>query len=437
MHIDRQRPQIFYGWWIVFSTSAVMLYTSGIVHFGFTAVFEPIADEFGWSYTQISLAASLRGLETGLLAPVVGLLVDRWGPKKLIFFGCSVTGLGLILLSQVNSLLMFYGAFIIISIGGSFTSHTVTMSAVSNWFRRRLAMASGIMASGAALGGILIPVIVILIDGLGWRTALFFLGLGTWVICLPLSLLVRDNPEKYGYLPDGDNRETAVTADSPAKPARRVDLNFTAGEALKNRAFWHIAVAMSLHALIMSAILTHVMPYLSSIGISRGISSVVATAIPVASILGRLSFGWLGDKLEMRRVAAAGFVLLALGLILFAYIDTLGLWLLAPFLIIFGIGFGGNVTMRTVLLNRYFGRESFGSILGIAIGLMTVGSIIGAPLAGWMFDHWHSYRIAWLALAALSCVSIFIIMAAAPPAPAKVSGCARPNRPPDQDRNAR
>ena len=412
MNVERGRAKIFYGWWIVVSTSLVFLYASGIVYFGFTAVFEPIAHEFGWSYTQVSLATSLRGLETGLLAPVVGLLVDRWGPRRLLFFGSSVTGLGLILLSVVGSLPTFYGVIFLISIGGRFTGHAVMMTAIANWFKKRLAMATGIMASGAALGGLLIPLIVIIVDRYGWRTAMIIFGLGTWVVCLPLSLLVRDKPENYGCLPDGDEYQTVVASNDSAAIKKNLDINFTAGAALRNRAFWHVTLAMTFHAIVTSAILTHVMPYLSDIGISRLTASLVGTAIPITSILGRLGFGWLGDRMEMRRAAAIGFALSGLGMFIFAYIAPLGLWLLVPFLLTFGIGFGGSVTIRAVLLSRYFGREKFGSILGFTIGMMTLGNIIGAPLAGFIFDRWHSYQLAWLGCAALSIVSILIIVAA-------------------------
>ena len=83
MHLNQKRPKIFYGWWIVGASLLITLYTGGVVYFGFTAVVEPIAEEFGWSYAQISLASSLRGLEVGLLAPFVGFLADRWGSRRL------------------------------------------------------------------------------------------------------------------------------------------------------------------------------------------------------------------------------------------------------------------------------------------------------------------------------------------------------------------
>jgi len=111
MHLNWKPTKIFYGWWIVAASLVIALYAGGVTFYGFTAIFEPIANEFGWSYTKISLAASLRGLEMGLLAPITGRLVDRWGPRRLIFGGAIIICLGLILLSHTTSIGMFYGAF--------------------------------------------------------------------------------------------------------------------------------------------------------------------------------------------------------------------------------------------------------------------------------------------------------------------------------------
>ena len=108
MRLNRNRHTIFYGWWIVGACFLIALYVGGTIFYGFTAIFEPIANEFGWSYVQISLAASLRGLEMSLLAPFIGILVDRWGPRKLIFSGAIILGSGFILLSRTSSLGTFY-----------------------------------------------------------------------------------------------------------------------------------------------------------------------------------------------------------------------------------------------------------------------------------------------------------------------------------------
>ncbi len=107
-------------------------------------------------------------------------------------------------------------------------------------------------------------------------------------------------------------------------------------------------------------------------------------------------------------------------MLLFSYLGSFGLWLLAPFLIVFGIGYGGNVPMRAALLREQFGRSSFGSIHGLALGVMQLGAMIGPPVAGWFFDRWQSYEGAWLVMAAVSGVAVFV-MAGVPAPKARVA----------------
>ena len=117
MYFNQNSKKVYYGWYIVIACFLITLYTGGTVHLGFTAVFRPIAEEFHWSYAQVSLVASFRGLEIGFFAPFVGILVDRLGPRRLTFGGGMALALGLVILSQTSSLGMFYGAFAIIAIG--------------------------------------------------------------------------------------------------------------------------------------------------------------------------------------------------------------------------------------------------------------------------------------------------------------------------------
>ena len=150
--------QIYYGWWIVLASFMVAFYVAGSVFYGFTAFIEPLAIEFGWSYTRISLAASLRGLEMGLFAPFVGILVDRFGSRKLMFSGVLVLGFAIILLGFTQSLAMFYGAFILIAFGAGGCTSVVTMTAVANWFDKNVGKAMGVTTSGFGTSGLIIPV---------------------------------------------------------------------------------------------------------------------------------------------------------------------------------------------------------------------------------------------------------------------------------------
>jgi len=417
MRLNLKPPRVFYGWWIVGASFLLALYVGGVVFYGFTAVFEPIANEFGWSYAQISLAASLRGMETGLLAPLMGMLVDRWGPRRLIFSGATLTCLGLILLSRTNSLGMFYGAFAIIAIGVSAFSITILVTAVANWFRQKLSLAIGITSCGYGFSGLLIPVVVKLIDMYEWRTAMVICGLGFCLIGLPLSLLMRHKPEQYGYLPDGE----VSSSGSPVKNITSVPTAEEEGgirQAITSRAFWHIGIASLFQSTILFSIITHVMPYLSSVGIARTTAGLVASGVPVLSTIGRLGFGWFGDRINKRLIIAVGFAMLSFGVLSFSYVNTEIMWLLVPFLLLFSIGYGGNNIIRMALVREYFGRSRFGSIHGFIMGVMTLGHISGPPLAGWVFDNWGSYRGIWVAFAGLA-VGALIIMATLPPASSK------------------
>lgn len=409
MTTDQKRNKLFFGWYIVGASFIITLYTGGIVHFGFTAIIEPMAEEFGWSYAKISLASSLRGFEMGLLAPVMGIFVDRLGPKKLLFIGGLTISAGFLLLSRVSSLTMLYVAFITIAMGTSTTTGTVLMTSVVNWFRRRVGLATGILASGFALGGVMVPVITRLIDNYGWRTAMDIIGIGVLFIVLPLSFLVRHKPEQYGLFPDGEkSRISEENKSHPGVP--NPESKISPGQIVRNRIFWHIGLAAMCHSLIANAIVTHMMPYLSSVNISRSFSSMVALILPLMSIGGRLGSGWFIDRLGSKKVFAASFAFMTVGILLFSYIDSARMWLLLPFILIYAIGWGITVTTRITAIRECFGRARFGTITGFISGIMMVGNVTGAPIAGWVYDTWGSYRGAWLSFAAVALAGMIMVL---------------------------
>ena len=379
----------------------------GVVFYGFTAFFEPLADKFHWSYAQISFAASLRGMEAGLLAPLVGILVDRWGSRRLLVSGTIISTLGLILLSRTASLAMFYGAFLLLAVGMSICSSTVLMTAVANWFNKKIGIATGIMVSGYGFSGLLVPLIVRLIDTYDWQKALTILAVGMLALCLPLSLVVRHKPEQYGYQPDGEVEGNLTSGDNSA-PVKPAEVNIATRQALKSPTFWHIALSLLCQAMIVSAVVTHIMPYLTSIHVTRASSSLIASALSLVSITGRLGLGWLGDRFDKRRVIASAFAMMCGGLVCLGFASSEAIWALTPFLILFGIGYGGNNTLRASVISEFFGRGNFGAIHGFVLGIIALGSIVGPPVAGWVFDNWGSYQPIWLVFAGLAVVAILV-----------------------------
>ena len=395
---------IFYGWWIVAASFFIALYVAGIIFFGFTAFFEPIVQEFGWSYTAVSIGASLRGLEAGILAPLIGFLVDRFGSRKLVLLGVITVGFGLLLLSQTRSLVTLYSGFLLLSLGAGGCTSVVLYTSVANWFKRHIGRALGIAACGFGAGGIMVPLIPWLINIYDWRTTLIILALGMWVIGIPLALVIRDKPEQYGYLPDGG----VMPAVTPEHLAESETEGGGFSKIIKDRTLWLIGLAEAIRWIILTAVVIHIMPYLTTVGVPRTNAAFVAAAIPLISLLGRFGFGWLGDMFDKRYLMAITYFLTGLGMLALSFAST-GLAIFI-FVMFFALALGGGVTLRGAMISDYFGRSSFGKALGIVMGASALGGIIGPALAGWTFDTTGSYKLIWLVYCGLTIISVAVIL---------------------------
>ena len=392
---------IFYGWWIVLASFLNGMFIAGTVFYSFTAFLEPLASEFGWSYTQLSIATSLRGLEMGLFAPLVGVLVDRFGCRIIIFAGMMVVGLGMILLSVTNSLLTFYIAFLLLGFGAGGCTSVVIMTAVATWFKERVSLALGLAASGFGFGGFLVPLVVYMIDHLQWRKTFLIFGITAWVVGIALAFVFRGKPEKYGLLPDGARIE-----DSDPDPAGDDDIAFM--DTMRDSNFWYLNIGEGIRMMIVMSIILHVMPYLGSLGISRTTAGLATGGLAVFSIIGRTGFGYIGDIFSKKNVMVGSYILMTIGLFLFANFIT-GTTSLLLFLLVFAPGFGGAMIMRGSILREYFGAASYGKILGITMGVGSVAGIIGPVLAGWVFDNLGTYYPVWMVFIALNVVATLMI----------------------------
>ena len=409
--ISQSFNKIFYGWWIVLACFVLGFYVAGSVFYSFTAFMEPLVAEFGWSYTQVSFAASLRGLEMSLFSPIIGIFVDRFGAGIVILLGIIIFGFGLLLLGMTNSLIMFYGSFLLIGLGTGGCSSVVAMTVVAKWFNRKVSLAMGVTASGFGSGGLLVPVIVWMIDILHWRTTLMILGLIAWCLCIPLYIVIRRKPEKHENLLDHEGFRTPASSPVEQEPDVRTSHkteDVPLKKAIKDKNFWYFTLAEAIRMMVVVSIIMHVMPYLNSIGVQRTTAGLAAGALALFSVAGRLGFGYLGDFFDKRYVTLTAYTLMILGLVVFSSFIR-GTWSLFIFIIIFAPGFGGGMTMRASLLRDYFGLLSYGKILGITMGVASMAGLIGPILAGWIFDTLGSYRPLWFGYIGLMFVGIFLI----------------------------
>ena len=401
--------KVFYGWWIVLACWAVTLYGGGAFFFGFSAFFNPLTAEFGWSRAATAGAIALSQAEGFFEGPIIGPLVDRFGPRKLMLIGIVMVSLGFLALSMVNNLITFYLVYVVLlAIGFNTGFFVAAQAAVGNWFIRRRSRALGLLSTANGFGGlIMVPVIAFLILTFGWRTTAVFLGIGMAIIGIPLALIVRHRPETYGYLPDGDTRLPQGPAEAPAQgmpltgPSPQAtaattsvnEVNFTIWEALRAPVFWMLSIAFALRTLAISATVIHQIPFLTDRGISEQTAAGVLALMGLMSIPGRFGFGYLGDYFNKRYLLAIAYLLQGAGLVILLNATTIQHVYL--FTVVFGLGWGAP-NLLFALRGDYFGRTHFATIAGVQQSFVAVGTVIGPVFAGLVYDTTQSYQIAYV-----------------------------------------
>jgi MFS family permease len=181
------KSKFFYGWYIVIAGLVLNIYNASLFAYGWSGFVNPIVSTFGWTMVQLSLAASLRGVETGIFTPILGWIVDRFSSRKLMFIGLIVNAGGVFLLSQTRNLLMYYSGFLIMGLGSSMAMGILPAAVIARWFKKDLGKANGIFYMGNGIGGLAAPLIVKIIDSIGWQTTLLYGAIGLLVIGFPVA----------------------------------------------------------------------------------------------------------------------------------------------------------------------------------------------------------------------------------------------------------
>lgn len=404
--------RIFYGWWVVAGSLGILATIGGIILYGFTAFFNPIVAEMGWTSAQTSLAFSLKSVEGGLLGPIIGLMVDRMGARTCMLIGVCIISAAFFLLSRITSLPLLYLSFALLALGFTAACGIAQYTAVANWFRRRRSLAMGILSAGFGISGVTTPILVLLINRFGWRLTLVILAVATLAIGIPLTFLVRHRPEPYGYLPDGDRPEAAKTAAAASqKPTRATGPELSFRQAVRTRAFWFLMLFNFFVGFSFSAITVHEMPYLISIGIAESLAALTMLGITTSSVVGRLGFSWLGDTRDKRKLLAITAAMQTVGVLIFANIRSP--WMILLFLLAYGPGLAW-IPLSSAIQADYFGTKSFASLRGVFSLSGAIPGLIAPFFAGWMFDMHYGYRLAFVIFAVLCGLAVPAVLLARP-----------------------
>ena len=389
---------------------------AGLLHHAFGGYLAVLQDDRGWNKTQLSGAAALQQMESAIIGPALGWIMDRFGPQGLIRLGVLMFGLGFMALSYIDTLLEFYGAFIVIALGSSMCGFFPINVALINWFERWRARALSALSLGLAVGGISVPIVGWSLVHFGWRATAFGSGVFAVAVGLPLAMVMRRRPEDHGETVDGvvKKPETSEEPDSAVLSSSR---DFTAREALRTPAFWLLSLGHGFALLVVGAVNVHAIAHMKeSLAYTVSAAALVITLVTLFQIGGVL-LGWvIGDRYEKRLIAAACMLMHCLGLLSLTYARTTP-WIIA-FAALHGVAWGLRGPFMHAIRADYFGRSAIGMILGLSFMIIVIGQVGGPMIAGMLADITGNYRTGFTVLALLAGVgSMFFVLAKRPAPP--------------------
>src|ERR1700744_6027134 len=400
-----QRPRIFYGWVIVFTSAiGLLLGYAPFFVYSFSVFIKSLAQDFHSSRTSISLAFTLANIMQSVGAPLVGRLVDRFGAHKVIVPSTVLFGLVLISFKYSStSLWQLYAFFILIGFVGTGAAPVPYGIVVSRWFDKRRGLALGLMMLGLSTGAILMPPIAQrLIVLFGWRTAYAIVGLVVLAISVPVvGIFLKDSPEKMGLQPDGEPDLNTGSIE------RKNEQGVNWSVARKEPTFWFLASAFFLLGASVHACVIHLVPMLTDRGIGVERAAFASSLLGVALLIGRVFTGYFLDRFFGPYVAMLLFSGVAVGISLFLTGAGGSPALLAVFLV--GLGMGAEADIIAYLTSRYFGLRSFGEIYGYLFATFTLAGALGPVLMGVGFDHLGSYRAPLLFFLAATLVATALL----------------------------
>jgi len=399
----RASSGIFYGWWNV-SASFIGLSLSYAMFtiFAFGVFLKPLAEEFGWRRDEMAFAYTVTNLTIVVASLLLGLLIDRYGVRRVLIPSVILMGLAVASMSLLTgNIYHFYAMYLLIPLLGIGTLPASYSRTIIAWFFRRRGIALGVALAGFGVGAALVPSVgQMLISAYGWRTAYLVFAAIVFLVALPVSyFLIRETPEEMGLEIDGDKQAGKSDAST----------GLSVNEASKTINFWLILIAFLLVGVCIASVIAHLVPMLTDRGVSPQMAANCQMTLGLGLIFGRVISGYLMDHFFAPYVASAFTLMFVVGVSILA--SGVSNYLVFVAATCIGLSLGSEISETAYLVSRYFGPKAYGIIYGIMFAAFQLGASFGPPALGKYYVLNGNYISALWGLAVLAFIAAVLVAA--------------------------
>ena len=421
----RRRPPIYYGWWIVL-IAFLSDFVQGSAAYAFPIFYKPMATSFGWSRTTVAFAPTLRTFMNAFVSPAIGRIVDVRGPRLVMMVGAVLVGSVSLAMAGIGEIWQYFLVYSVIgSVANVAEGNLVTQATVSKWFIRKRGRATAFSTMGVSAGGLIFTSLgTFILVHYGWRAGWIFLAALAWILLIPATFFMRRQPEDMGLLPDGvqpapATPDAGATPDRASKDHKRsrevVEEVWTLPQAIRSPSFWLIVMAFNLGSLSISAVTLHQFNYITDKGFSAATAATVVSVYAFLAIVAKLIYGFVSEKVHIRYLTIICMVGGGIAISIFNFATTAqSLFIYA---VVYGLTRGAFILVTPLAYANYFGRTFQGTIRGFSAPFGLISSAAGPLFGAWIYDHYGSYRIAFLIYSATFLIGAFLMLLAKPTKP--------------------
>ncbi len=386
---------LFVSWFFVWGGGA----NTGAVFF------TPVLQHFGWTRARLSSGFAASALSAGAFGLVVGWLLDRIDARQVMVAGVALVAAGYILITRTHTFPEFFSCNLLLGVGFVACTGIPSSLVLANWFSARRGLAMGIALAGASIGGaVMTPVTNWAISAHGWKFGYLLVAAPMLLITIPLLIaFVRTRPATQA-------EPERTTSDPPATPIELPGLEI--GEALRGRSMWLITLVQFLFASLFAGLGQHFIAYLIDVGYSPNVAARVLSMLFVFTTIGSLISGPMADRVNARLATAGTWFVTAIAV--FALLGAAHFSALMVYAVLIGAVGGAFGVLIPLLMLESLGIKRFGSLMGIAGVLSTLGYAAGPVITGWIHDRTTSYVPALWLFVGVSIVCVVACLACRP-----------------------